>query len=517
MEETEKEVEKRIEKIKAKCLGWFKDPYNKIFFGILILAIIIRFYFFFETMHQPVWWDEADYLGESKVFGKVMDIDYAFNPRRPFLLALTFGLMFRLGFGEVSLRVLELLLSILAIPALYLVGKTLFNKEVGLISSFLLAIYWEHLFYSFRLMTEIPSLTLLLFSIYFFWEGYINKKPKMLPLFGLFFGLSVMFRAGMFAIGVSFFFFMILVDRLKFLKNKGVWAAGIIFLLIFSTFLGYIYFKEKSTNPLDRFFGVSEGRFGLSKAMGFSGIKQYALFSPVYFGTVLLIPFLFGLLLLFFDIALRIDLIWKKRSSQMTKYLFIFLWVAVPFLFHALIGDHMESRYLLSILPAFFIILSNGLIKIKELTLRYGKNIGILILIIFLLSGAYYQIKQANQTISAKSASYLEVMQSGIWLKANTPKDAIIFSESWPQHTYYSERKVYAFMSPHLNESYFEEKVKEIKPDYLVLSIFEQHAQWAYTYPQKHNDTLIPVQAYPAQTNQPTLIIYKFNYKNEDL
>ena len=30
-------------------------------------------------------------------------------------------------------------------------------------------------------MTETPSLTFLLFSVYFFWEGYVNKKPKMLP------------------------------------------------------------------------------------------------------------------------------------------------------------------------------------------------------------------------------------------------------------------------------------------------------------------------------------------------
>src|SRR3989338_6338384 len=90
-------VEKRKEKLKAKCLDWLKDPYNKAFLGILIFAIIIRIYFLVITKNQAVWWDAADYLTEAKVLAGNLNINYYFTPRRTFLMPLLWAGLLKLG------------------------------------------------------------------------------------------------------------------------------------------------------------------------------------------------------------------------------------------------------------------------------------------------------------------------------------------------------------------------------------------------------------------------------------
>ena len=507
-------LEKRKQAFKDRFSEWAKDNHNKIFLGIIIFAVLVRIYFFFKTLGQPVWWDAADYLTQAKVFGKGIDIGYVFNPRRPFFLALLWGLLFKIGLDEAALRVTELLFSIAAIFGMYIVSGKIFNKKIALISTFLLAIFWQHLFFTYRLMTEIPSLAFFLFSVYFFWEGYVNKKHKMLLWFGFFLGMAVLARAGTLMMVFSFLLFIVAVDKWRFVKNKYLWAAGFIFLLVMSSFLGYVYIKENS-NPVDRFLGVSEGRFSKPNSMGLRGILVYSAFMPEYLGWALLIPFILGIGIFFFELAISADIILKKPDLHLKQNLFLLFWFAVPFLYHALLPSHMEPRYLMMAFPPFFIILSRGLLSIEKMIRPYHKHLGIFIVVLFLAFGAYYQLNQANKIIMAKSVSYLEVKQAGLWLKENSMEGDIIFSASVPQHQYYAERRIYNYMTKKTNESEFEQKVMELRPAFLVLSVFEPHAEWAYSYPQTHQEMLTPVQVYARNNNQPSLIIYKFNYGNE--
>ena len=115
----------------------------------------------------------------------------------------------------------------------------------------------------------------------------------------------------------------------------------------------------------------------------------------------------------------------------------------------------------------------------------------------------------ANQLTENKKASYLEVKQAGLWLKENSNPEDIIITASGPQIAYYSERSTYT----QGNETGFPEMIKELKPRFLILSIFESHPEWLLQYPQEHQDTLTPIKAYQ-QNEQPVLIIYEFKYQN---
>ena len=110
--------------------------------------------------------------------------------------------------------------------------------------------------------------------------------------------------------------------------------------------------------------------------------------------------------------------------------------------------------------------------------------------------------------VKYKLDSYSQVKDSGLWIKENSNPEDIIISGSFFQHTYYSERKVIDFPS---NETDFNKMINESIPRFLIISVFQPLPEWAYDWPQRHNETVEPVQAFffDSERQQPALIIYK--------
>ena len=65
-EEQEKVMDERREKVRDSIKSWLKDPHNLTFLGIMVLALVIRLYYFVLTKNQPLWWDESDYMAYAK-------------------------------------------------------------------------------------------------------------------------------------------------------------------------------------------------------------------------------------------------------------------------------------------------------------------------------------------------------------------------------------------------------------------------------------------------------------------
>ena len=86
-----------------------ENRYNQILIAILLFAFLLRIRYLF--IDQAVWWDAADYLTLAKIIGGKIAYytQYDFNPRRPFFLAFLWGVLYRFGFGEVILRLTEIL------------------------------------------------------------------------------------------------------------------------------------------------------------------------------------------------------------------------------------------------------------------------------------------------------------------------------------------------------------------------------------------------------------------------
>ena len=54
----------------------------------------------------------------------------------------------------------------------------------------------------------------------------------------------------------------------------------------------------------------------------------------------------------------------------------------------------------------------------------------------------------------------------------------------------------------------------ENRPKYYSISGYEAEQPWAFAYPEKHKDMMIPVQGYERE-GKPILVIYAFDYSNE--
>ncbi len=82
------------------------------------------------------------------------------------------------GLNEIILRLSSVLFNILAIIALYFLGKAMFNKKVGLMASFLAAVSSFQLFLSSDARMYSMLLLFGVLSCYFFWQ-WLNQRGRL--------------------------------------------------------------------------------------------------------------------------------------------------------------------------------------------------------------------------------------------------------------------------------------------------------------------------------------------------
>ena len=116
-----------IKNRKEKIVQWIKNPYNAILLLIIVLAIIVRLYYFNLTKTQPLWWDEAEYMAMAKAWA--FNMDYNFLPVRPILLSLITALFLKIANTEFLTRFFLFIFSIASVPATYYLGKEIYHKK----------------------------------------------------------------------------------------------------------------------------------------------------------------------------------------------------------------------------------------------------------------------------------------------------------------------------------------------------------------------------------------------------
>src|SRR3989344_6956700 len=195
----EKDLEAKKDEIKIKLNKIFKDIYFFGFLVILFFGIILRLYFLYVTKDQAHWWDTLAYgsLAKQMVYGLWTNISFLAHEHiiRPPLLPLIWSLLLRVGVSELVVNFLtQIIPSVLSIWIIYLLASRLYDKKVALISAFILAVSWIHLFYSVRIMTEAPSLFFILVSLYFFSNSFENLALRDFSLSILFLSLAILMR-----------------------------------------------------------------------------------------------------------------------------------------------------------------------------------------------------------------------------------------------------------------------------------------------------------------------------------
>ena len=429
-------------------LNWFKDSYNLTFLGILLLAIVIRIYYFILTANQPLWWDEADYLAYAKNIANLGGdwiVTAQHNSLYPFIVA---GL-FLLGLGEPAVKFfIQIIPSILSVWLVYAICNEIYDdKRIGLIASFLMTTLWVVLFNSMRFHVDIPGMFFGLLALYVFWRGYENKKKIFgkinsnlaIPLAVFFAVLAYSIRRAYFLFAVFILVYVLLTtkDWKKLIKDKYNWIGIVFGVFLFFLVEKFIFFS--GITEVGSTYYHPENPISLGALKVFSSFFSFgSLFKNIYFYL-----FLIGIIFIFINLLIYLGHIKKEKNKKVRGDLFaviLVIFTLANFIF--ILRTFGEERWYLPLALGAFIAVSQGILLIGDSIKKYSKIIGIIFIILLIALGGYYQVKNAEGIIKNKIPSFEGIKEAGLFLKQISNPDDIIVSVPIPQPIYYSGRKV---------------------------------------------------------------------------
>jgi len=495
-------VEKRKESFKIFFKKFFSNKYTVLFVLIILLAFTIRVYYFAKLYDQPCWWDECDYLSSGKsLFGL---LDYKYTQQRPVLFPLLAGIFFYLGLKESIVRfLLSFLPSMGVVIIIYFLAKIMYDERVALIATFLWSVFWVFLFDAFRFHTDSLALFFALLTIYFFWKYYvISKNSNRLWLIGVFLALAFMVRIVYALFVVLFLVFLLLTEKFKFLKQKNLWIAAVICLLVLTPF--FVWSK------------VNLGSYTAFKS-GYTSYEQkaeklpiaWSVFDrfPLFTQNVLLIVFILSLLYILFELAIGYDII--SSELRLKSNLFLLLLIIIPLVYFVFIERSAgEPRWFVFFAVSMFSFIGVLLVQIYEQIHKHNRYLAVIVILSVLVIGAYQEIRVGNASIIGQSNSFLPLKLAGEWLKINSNENDIILTKSVPQVAYYSGRKVSGLPGDAANIIL---EINDKKPRYIIVAPFDQATQDIFEFPGKHPENFKPVYVdfVDKEKKQPILAIYE--------
>jgi len=499
-----------LEKKKEKVKSYFENKYNLGLLGILTLALVVRLYFFFVAKDQAHWWDTLAYAGLARemIQGLWSNNNFIITEGiiRPPLFPLVWSIFLRLGIPDTgTLIILELIPSLLSVLFIYLIAKELYNEKVGLIASFMAAVAWIHLFYSVRIMTDVPSLFLALASIYFFVKTYEKIELKYFALSIFLLSLSILTRYSYGLIGIAYIIFLGIIHRHKILAKKNFWIGGVIGITPILVFFGFNMVKYGGLFPAAGEYAASAAE----KSVAWYTISDFIPYILQWDSFMIL--FGIGALIIIGELILGYDSILKIKKLR--SHVFVVLVLLVSLFFFVFVIKAAEDRYLLMIFPSLFILSSVGLLFIYGFIRKYSKVAAIVVLVGILLFGAYSQISFGNLIIEDKKTSFLPMKEAFVWIDENTPKDAVILGD-WadPYAIHYAGRELGTWprnvADPKNLENFTLEGI-----DYLTITYVHQPTESVINYAisQARKGVVEPVKVFffdEAET-QPAVVIFK--------
>ena len=432
-------------------------------------------------------------------------LEYEFTPVRPVLFSFIVSLFLRITQGELLPRLFISLLSIGSVIGVYYLGKETYDKNVGLLSSFIMSVFYLNLFFSTRLIVDIPSLTFFIFASLFFYRYLKNNSVKSLYIAAALISIGTMFKQSTGFLLIVVFLYLLFTKGYKIIFKKELYIAAIIFFLVMSPYLlwGYSYFGG---------FVLMQGAAEVAPqnmlARGYEGMKGYFSLFPGYLSWSLLILFLIGIGSMY-NVLLGFDLLHKKGNPKLKRNLFLILLFLIPIILASFTINHNEDRYIINSMPAIFIVASYSIFNIYSWLKKQNKALPIILLITFIGYFGYFQLVQTDSLIRGKLDSYGEIRDAAFWLKENSAPEDVMATASIKQVPYYSSRKTVGYPA---NESEFEKiLISNENIKFLMVSAYEPTVDWVYSYPQRKNLTAVTAFFNPGNKQQPVVIIYSLD------
>ena len=236
--------------------GHSNEPSNIFFLSFLIVILFTAFFRFYLLNKVPgeMFSDHAEKLLDvMDILEGKFPIFFVRNTGREalqFYLTASIIKIFNTGISFISLKLGTAFLGFITLPFIYLLGKQLFNKWVGLLAFLFAGIaYWPNVisrvglrFPLYPLFTAIP--------LYFLFKGLKEKRFNMLLLAGLSLGLGLHGYSPIriVPILVAFIFLIFMISKNS--RSERIFAINGFFLITFSAFIVFLpLFRYLLENP----------------------------------------------------------------------------------------------------------------------------------------------------------------------------------------------------------------------------------------------------------------------------
>lgn len=342
---------------------WIKQNY--FLAAILLVATALRFY---NIDYQSVWLDEIHSLNEANPAFSLTQIYEALlvsEPHPPLYFLVVHYVFLIFGYTTFVLRVLSACVGILGVFSIYLLGKEIFNKKVGLYAALLLSVNYFHLYYSQegRMYGLLFMATTL--SFYFLIKLVKNANIKSALLYAFF--AAAMIYCHFFALFALISQYVILLFFIvkpyqstsrKFFKYCAI--SGFVTLLLYIPAFSLLKKSSEMTS------------FWIPKPT----LDVYTQIIKDFFGQSEIVLFIISALLILFFIQL-----FKEESQAdhcvdpgkdrlIFSFVVLSIWISVtlilPLVRSYLNVPMLVNRYFINILPAVLLIIAIGLYYIKN-------------------------------------------------------------------------------------------------------------------------------------------------------
>ena len=372
----------------------------------------------------------------------------------------------------------------LSIPT-YLVGKKLFDKQVGLLGAILVTTNNYVFEYSRFALTEVIFSYFVMLIVYLaiLFEERTNKQKEILVAISFLSGIAAVIRIVGYLIFAGFLFYIVL--NTKKIRNKLVLSSFVI--IAFAGTLVFWWVRNiLLLGNIETFYNISALKWTLQGGNVFNhiltGLYSYTIFFCVILFGRESILFLYENYLAIAAIGLVFTIcaglyglksIYKKLGYIFVYFVFVSFMLLYLWWFRALV------RFLVPFIPILTILIIGSMTKIhlpfefpKIKLSAYTKNSFILAICSLIILSNVISI-----AVSIQKQKVPFTVVAGKWLKENTDLNALVYTSRYSEIYLYSERKCISPINT-LNHSEMAYHILSKNADYVIAHPDDSRLSW---------------------------------------
>jgi len=447
----------------------FRNPYvqGALMAFLCVLFLIIAQNFF---MKNTMWMDEGLYsmVGQNLVqkgtfhlYGSELTVA---APFLPFSIAIFYSL-----FGEngTVLNLLMLFYAMANIVVLFVLGRRLLNLWTGVVSGLFLAFSTLFLFYSLRILTDMPLMLFATLSVLLFWMSFEEKKPRYLPLLGAILAAGFLMKFTFPVIALPLAIIALWGHWREILPNwKPIALGAAVFLLLAAA--EPLYNVISTGQPTGVIGGYISGNIGIgAQAVPFD---QYFLWFPHVFSS----PWVVLLLAMS-----AVYGVWKNKKPLVLLSAVLLITVLVL----STVMSWKEDRYILFLVPLGLVLASYAVVSslkaaykaVAEKKEEFLVETCLALVALFALaSGTVLNYPDAAALTAYKIPSYGALKPAGEFIQTVTVPGEWIASNSGHELAYYADRYT-EFID--LDIANFKKSLVDKNISLIAVTLYEQRDQ----------------------------------------